>query len=88
MSLFYKGLDAPYFFVYSCFTAFAVLLEIVMFTVDQVTMLDEALDSHEAVLRRRINAEKNESIKSILGAEARKLDEIRVIVNNPKMVSK
>lgn len=59
-----------------------------MFSVSDIKILNESLDSHEAVLKRRFNAEKNDSIKEIISSQIVSLQATRVAVNNPKVVAK
>lgn len=59
-----------------------------MFNVENVRVLNEGLDVYEAQVKRRYNGEKNDGIRELLSAEILKCQEARVVVNNPKLVTK
>lgn len=58
------------------------------FTATQVAALDDALATKIAVVRRRINAEKNAGIAQLLQADLVALEELKVAVNNPSLLVK
>ena len=61
---------------------------ITSFSAAQIGILDLSLDTQISVIKRRINAERSDDIRALLEKQLLDVQEVKVLVNNPKLISK
>ena len=58
------------------------------FSAAQIAIIDLSLDTQISVIKRRINAERSDDIRVLLEKQLLDVQEVKVLVNNPKLISK
>ncbi|WNK14343.1 MAG: hypothetical protein [Microvirus sp.] len=57
-----------------------------MFTKRDVELFNASFDAYLSVLKRRINAEKNQAIRELINAEYLEVGSLKSFVNNPELL--